>query len=235
MRSAVCFLLTAISAISLGSRREGLHARAILSRTVSSLEATLADVFVIARRYSVCVANLQTIPDLWLLSDERNDRVLEQALADLPEGSGFVFRHYHLTARQRKRRFDALAAVARASGHIVTLADDLSTAIEWGAVAVYGPPGRVGSPGPLLRIATVHDRHEIAHANRIMADAVMLSPVFATRSHPGGNWLGPRRFHELAECARMPVIALGGMTAERASDLDWQRWAAIDGLSSHGS
>jgi thiamine-phosphate pyrophosphorylase len=29
----------------------------------------------------------------------------------------------------------------------------------------------------------------------------------------------------------MPVIALGGMTAEHAKALDWPRWAAIDGLS----
>jgi len=27
------------------------------------------------------------------------------------------------------------------------------------------------------------------------------------------------------------VIALGGMTAERARAMDWPRWAAIDGLS----
>jgi thiamine-phosphate pyrophosphorylase len=29
----------------------------------------------------------------------------------------------------------------------------------------------------------------------------------------------------------MPVIALGGMNALTARRLDWQRWAAIDGLS----
>ncbi|MEL7317386.1 MAG: thiamine phosphate synthase, partial [Pseudomonadota bacterium] len=28
-----------------------------------------------------------------------------------------------------------------------------------------------------------------------------------------------------------PVIALGGMTAERAREIQWPRWAAIDGLS----
>jgi thiamine-phosphate pyrophosphorylase len=59
----------------------------------------------------------------------------------------------------------------------------------------------------------------------------MLSPVFPTRSHPGGETLGIARFYELAALSEIPVIALGGMTAERARALDWPRWAAIDGLS----
>ena len=54
---------------------------------------------------------------------------------------------------------------------------------------------------------------------------------FPTRSHPDAATLGPMRFRALAARARMPVIALGGMTAARAEELDWPRWAAIDGLS----
>ena len=62
------------------------------------------------------------------------------------------------------------------------------------------------------------------------ADALVLSPVFATRSHPGAPPLGPLRFRLLARQARVPVIALGGMTARRAAALG-AAWAAIDGLS----
>ena len=63
------------------------------------------------------------------------------------------------------------------------------------------------------------------------ADAVLLSPVFATRSHPGAPSLGPLRFLLMAQKAALPVIALGGMTAQRAARLRVHRWAAIDGLS----
>jgi thiamine-phosphate pyrophosphorylase len=63
------------------------------------------------------------------------------------------------------------------------------------------------------------------------ADAVLLSPAFATRSHPDARALGPVRFRLLAQHARMPVIALGGMTARTARRLASPRWAAIDGLS----
>ncbi len=59
----------------------------------------------------------------------------------------------------------------------------------------------------------------------------MLSPVFPTRSHPGGEILGADTFQRLARASAIPVIALGGMNANRARALGWPFWAAIDGLS----
>ncbi|RIV76079.1 thiamine phosphate synthase [Pelagerythrobacter aerophilus] len=191
--------------------------------------------FSIVPRYSVHVPRRQTrpapLPDLWLLSDARNDARLEQALRALPRGSGFVFRHYHLASDARRRRFEELAQVARGCGHAAILSGSAGEAERWRADGLYGPAGCIGPGGPRLRIATAHDRAEIEAANAIGADAVMLSPVFATRSHPDAPALGPERFRALAALARMPVIALGGMTAARARELDWPRWAAIDGLS----
>lgn len=172
-----------------------------------------------------------SLPALWLLSDARNDARLERALRTLPEGSGFVFRHYHLAPEARRRRFDELAQVARECGHLTILSGSAGEARNWGADGLYGPPGRIGPGGPRLRIATAHGRAEIEMSNTIGADAVMLSPVFATRSHPEAPALGPERFRALAALARMPVIALGGMTWARAQQLGWTRWAAIDGLS----
>jgi thiamine-phosphate pyrophosphorylase len=169
---------------------------------------------------------------LWLLSDARNDAALECALARLPRGSGFVFRHYHLAPEQRLARFHTLARLCRARGHSVILADSALTARELGADGIYGAPLMLGPRrAGLLAIATAHNLTELAQARRARADAVMLSPVFATRSHPGAPTLGPLRFRLLAARAPAPVIALGGMTPHKAARLDWPRWAAIDGLA----
>lgn len=186
----------------------------------------------IAPRYSALVAKMKTIPQLWLLSDERNDGVLEDALRSLPRGSGFVFRHYHLGDPRRWERFQQLHRVARARCHLVIIADSALTARDWGADGIYGAP-RALYPRrrDLLQIATVHDMTEIGLANRFGADAVMLSPAFPTRSHPGAPSLRPARFRCLAAHARAPVIALGGMTESNARRLNWEHWAAIDGLS----
>lgn len=174
----------------------------------------------------------RALPRLWLLSDQRNDARLEDALNRLPRGSGFVFRHYHLTADARRERFDALAELCRAQGHLLILAGDAGTAQAWCADGIYGNPATLEKHDGLLLLATAHDANEIDLANRTGADAVFLSPVFPTRSHPGGPCLGKAGFLLLAAHAQCPVIALGGMTAERAAELGWERWAAIDGLSS---
>jgi thiamine-phosphate pyrophosphorylase len=172
------------------------------------------------------------LPDLWLLSDVRNDRTLAAALAALGEPAALVFRHYHLPPAERRARFRQLSRIARAAGHLVILSGSAAEAARWGADGCYGAPVRLARPHRgLLRIATAHDLRELGAAGRIGADAVMLSPVFATRSHPGGNTLGPLRFRLLARHAPVPVIALGGMTPATARRLQWPRWAAIDGLA----
>jgi thiamine-phosphate pyrophosphorylase len=174
----------------------------------------------------------QPFPDLWLLSDARNDAGLEDALRRLPRGSGFIYRHYHLPDPERIARWFELRRMARARDHVVVVADSALTAHEWGADGIYGAPRALyPTAGDLLTLATAHDLAEIGLANRMRADAVLLSPAFPTRSHPGANALGPLRFRLLAAHARMPVIALGGMTGRTAHRLAWPRWAAIDGLS----
>lgn len=178
------------------------------------------------------MAQFQSLPLLWLLSDARNDAVLEDRLRALPMGSGFVYRHYHLAPEERIARFMALRRIARARGHLLILADSTLTAREWGADGVYGAARALyPTRHDMVTVATAHDMAEIAQANRARADAVMLSPVFPTNSHPGTPTLGPARFRQLVRHAQMPVIALGGMDAHWAHVLQWPRWAAIDGLS----
>ncbi len=79
------------------------------------------------------------------------------------------------------------------------------------------------------KTASVHNYRELIAAHRAGVDLIFLSPVFPTRSHPGGPTLGRRRFAELALRARVPVIALGGITAHRARSLKGAYgWAGID-------
>ncbi len=160
---------------------------------------------------------LKSLPAIWLISDARNDAVLEAALRRLPRGSGLVFRHYHLKQADRLASFKRLARLARARGQMVALAGSRKQARRWGADLAYGPGGD---------LAPVHSLRELARERG--AQAVFLSPVFATRSHPGATSLGPLRFRLLAMQAQVPVIALGGMNARQARRLKWSAWGGID-------
>ncbi|MBV7258805.1 thiamine phosphate synthase [Erythrobacter sp. WH158] len=183
-------------------------------------------------RYKALVPQDQSLPAIWLISDARNDAVLEAALRRLPRGSGFIYRHYHLAERDRFARYVALRRIARACGHTVVLADSALTATEWRADGIYGAP-RTLYPRRrgLLHLATAHSMREIALSNQFGSDAVLISPIFRTNSHHGGKVLGAARFRLLAKHSKAPVIALGGMDSQRALALDWPHWAAIDGLS----
>lgn len=170
-----------------------------------------------ARCYSEAMRKCQPFPAIWLISDARNDAVLEAVLRRLPRGSGFIFRHYHLSEAERRARFAQLCRIARARGHLVALAGSAAQARRWGADKAYGAAGQ------LVPVHSLRELRKAAHA-----EAVLLSPVFPTRSHPGGKVLGPLRWRLIAAQAKVPVIALGGMTAHRACRLRSAHWAGID-------
>lgn len=81
--------------------------------------------------------------------------------------------------------------------------------------------------------ASCHTPTEIDKANRIGADFALASPVLPTQSHPAVTPIGWAGFRTLAECARIPVFALGGMQRDMLKSA-WshgaQGIAAIRGL-----
>ncbi|MFS0738016.1 thiamine phosphate synthase [Sphingomonas sp. 1P06PA] len=175
----------------------------------------------------------RSIPTLWLMTDERMGAALWPALARLPPGSGVVFRHKRTPAAERRALYDRVRRIARVRRLVLLLAGSTRQAIGWQADGVHGAAtGRL--PRGRLRTLPAHDRIELIAARRARADAAFLSPVFATRSHPGAPALGPLRFGLLARGASIPVIALGGITSARARrvvGLGAAGWAAIDGLA----
>ena len=153
------------------------------------------------------------LPRIWLVTDARNDAELDRTIARLPRGSGVIFRHYHLMPNERAARLAQVRRLCRRFAHRLEIAGQ-----------GYGPPA------PHRTLATAHNLREIGRANRWGAQAVLISPVFPTRSHPGGPTLGRVRLLLHARRAQMPVIALGGMSVRRFGGLPVHGWAAIDGL-----
>jgi thiamine-phosphate pyrophosphorylase len=177
----------------------------------------------------------KTLPALWLMTDERVDDVrLLAAVARLPRGqAGVVFRHYATGARARRALFDRVAALARRRRLLLLLAGSARQAASWGADGWHGRDHR-GAVRRMLHSVPVHDARELMAARRGGAGLVFVSPLFLTRSHPGGRVLGRVRFAALAMRAPMAVMALGGVGAAHRRGLRGigaDGWAGIDGLS----
>lgn len=169
------------------------------------------------------------------MTDERITQAdLMRGISRLPRGSAVVVRHYSLALEARRTLFDSVKKAARRRGCRVLLAGDPALAKHWGADGHHGRMGRPPMAGRRwLHSAPVHDHAQLMEAGHHGADAVLISPLFATRSHPGAPALGAARFATLARQSRVPVIALGGVHPRHGRlvrMLGAVGFAAIDGL-----
>lgn len=172
--------------------------------------------------------NHAALPRLWFFTDDRLTlETLAVVCRALPRGSGVVLRS------RDSARMLAMLRIARPlarAGRIVPVISGV--AATPGIGRHLGRNGR-GLRAPGLTTASAHAVPELRRAERAGAMLVFVSPVFATRSHPGARTLGPLRLATLVRASRLPVVALGGMTHR-----NWRRvratgahgWAAIDGL-----
>ena len=171
------------------------------------------------------------LPRIWLMTDPRLGERLLAAVRRLPAGSGVVFRHYELEPKERRALFRQVARICRQRGHLLFLAADERLARCCGADGFHGRSERQRQSG-LLHSAGVHDARELAEAQSGGADILFISPLYATRSHPGERVLGVTAFRRLALLGGdAAIIALGGMNAARARMQDKRvvhGWAAID-------
>ncbi|MCG5513454.1 Nudix family hydrolase [Ectothiorhodospira shaposhnikovii] len=128
--------------------------------------------------------------------------------------------------RLSREDFAALAEMViplcRSRGVRILLNADPELAVSLGADGVHLNARRLatlaGRPDVLDRLtlvgASVHHRDELAHAARLGAHFVLVSPVAPTRTHPGASVLGWPGFAALARQAGRPAYALGGMTVD---------------------
>ena len=63
----------------------------------------------------------------------------------------------------------------------------------------------------LLLFAACHDQAAVAKANQLKVDAVLISPLHPTASHPNQPTLGWQAWQQLVEQSQLPVYALGGV------------------------
>jgi thiamine-phosphate pyrophosphorylase len=187
--------------------------------------------------------NRSAIPRIWLFTDERvSDATLLRAIARLPHGAGIIFRHYSLPDADRRALFEKIRTAARKKRLVLILADTALRAQSWQADGWHQRSSRFTTPAqrsshPMLSTRAAHSRRELIAAQRSGADAAFVSPIFATRSHPGSSALGRVRLGLMIRGVRLAIMALGGMNMQRAKSLHAvgiTGWGAIDALSGGG-
>jgi thiamine-phosphate pyrophosphorylase len=164
-------------------------------------------------------------PALLAITDRsRSVRPLPFLVAHLLEaGCRWIsLREKDLTFRERRALLSELIALARPFGATVTVHGDVVAALETGADGVHLSSASdialvrdTLPPESLIGVST-HSVAEAREAAQAGADYVTVSPIFLTPSKPGyGPALGVGVLAQLRDLA-VPVVALGGVTADNA-------------------
>lgn len=124
-------------------------------------------------------------------------------------------REKHLSAAALKVFAQRVIALAKPYAAQVLINGDIALAREVGAAGVHLPSHKLMQlqvkPEDLLCAASCHNQQELEHAQRLMLDFVLLSPVQPTLSHPKSSTLGWMKFNQMVSNYPLPVYALGGM------------------------
>lgn len=181
------------------------------------------------------------LPRRILLTDSVRLADPRDAVRALPARSGVILRHYDDLDRAGLAR--KLLAICRPRKILLLVAGDARLARAVGADGLHLPEHMLAHglgnwrawqrPEKLLCVAA-HSPKALCKAAAASADFALLSPVFPTKSHPGGGTIGIHRFASWASKARLPVYALGGVTRQNKARIlasGAAGWAAIGGLS----
>lgn len=187
--------------------------------TVADRRGTLARVSLALNAKNAAGRNL---PPLILMTDDQRDADYAEAARALPSGSAVIIRHRDHQKRQRLAV--TLCDIARPLGVRCLIAGDIALAERLDADGIHAGEAdlikiegwRARQPRWLITGAI----HAAAAATKAGgANAFILAPVFPTESHPQGSALGVAAFEAIAKTLRAPTYALGGITADNASEL----------------
>lgn len=170
------------------------------------------------------------LPRLHVVTDDAVLAAAEfepRARAVLAAGGAAVALHVRGHATPTARLYAlalTLREAARASGARLFLNDRIDVALACGADGLQ--LNRASLPVPDARTLfgasgiigySAHHVDEAATAVAAGADFVMLGSIWATRSHPGATPAGTAMLGAAAREARAPIVAIGGVTPERAT------------------
>ena len=194
---------------------------------ISAARATLARA---SHALNARNASGRNLPPLILLTDDQRDADYVEAVRALPAGSAVIVRHRD--AAKRERLAVTLSDLARPLGSRCLIANDLGLAERLDAGGIHA------SEAELALIRDWRARHPrwlitgaihstAAAAEAVGADALLLAPVFPTRSHAKVRALDVADFESIASRLTVPVYALGGITAENVDQLATTHAAGI--------
>ncbi|MFT6331892.1 MAG: thiamine-phosphate pyrophosphorylase [Lentimonas sp.] len=157
---------------------------------------------------------------------------LFNVIAKLSKKTAIILREYHLADYKRVN----LVKKIQAQGFKVLMSKSWKLAKISGADGVHFSDfdGRLGIPknrGKMLISFSCHSLTSLKKAQKIKADLMFYSPVFATNSHPNQAAEGIFALRNFVRRSLIPAYALGGINEGNLKRLINSGIAGIGGIS----
>ena len=179
------------------------------------------------------------LPNLLFFTDPERTPDPEDVAERLPAGAAVVFRAFG--APDAAARGARLREITRRRGLSLLVGADAALALAVEAdglhlperLADLAPDLRAAHPGWLITLAA-HNEAAARNGAAIGADALVVSPIFPSRSPSASAPLGVEGLKRIIEAVQTPVYALGGVRADtvaRLLDTGIVGIAAVEALS----
>jgi len=159
-----------------------------------------------------------------------------ELVQQLPKNSILIFRHYTDPAREQLAH--QIVRACRGAGVYCLIAGDIALARKCKSDGVHFPEYQLGRlavrrfmPTQWITTGAAHNHKSARRIEALGLDAALLSPVFASKSHPGAVALGIWQFATISRYVSIPVIALGGVSPDRLRRLRLAGAHGIAGIS----
>ena len=159
------------------------------------------------------------LPTIYAITNlhEMGEQVFLSGLeSQLKQGLKLIqIREKQLASTDLKNFAEKVITLARPYKAKVLINSDIELTRQLGADGVHLTSAQLmqlqQKPADLIVAASCHNALELAHAEKLGLDFVVLSPVKATKSHDDAVTLGWPNFAQLIVNCTIPVYALGGM------------------------
>ncbi|MBK8173911.1 MAG: thiamine phosphate synthase [Rhodospirillales bacterium] len=179
-----------------------------------------------------------SLPRLIAMTDSERSADPLAVIRGLPAGSAVIFRERDAQCRQDGAR--RLRPICRHKRILLLIAGDwrLARQLRCDGLHLSDAMLRAGRrhwhrcrPSRWLVTTAAHSPASMRRAAVSGVDAVLLSPVFPTKSHPGAPPLGVLRFVRWTRSCPLPVFALGGVNEDTARRLAASRAMGFAAIS----
>ena len=175
--------------------------------------------------------NKKKLPKIIIIFDDKKFIKKKFESLKIPRGSAILFRSYKI--KDRKKIAKEILKFCRIKSLKLLISSDVKLAREINADGVHLPEYMIYDQSKInwkrfkvwkskfkwIVTAAAHIKKTLYVAIKYDIDAVLLSPVFPSKSHPNSKNLGLNKFSKIVKKTKLPIYALGGINIKNIKSL----------------